>query len=52
MLVSANVPRLRCSFRLALTVNRFELRNRDRSTITLISQKVEWGLRLHFHLIW
>ncbi len=36
MFVSSNVLRLRCWFRMTLTVNRFELRNRNRSTITII----------------
>ena len=36
MLVSSNVLRLRCWFRMTLTVNRFELRNRNRSTIPII----------------
>ncbi len=36
MLVSAKVIRLRCWFRMTLTVNRFELRNRNRSTIPII----------------
>jgi len=36
MLVWSNVLRLRCLFRMTLTVNRFELRNRNRSTITTI----------------
>ncbi len=35
MLVSSNVLRLRYWFRMTLTVNRFELRNRNRSTITI-----------------
>jgi len=36
MLVSYKVIRLRCWFRMTLTVNRFELRNRNRSTIPII----------------
>jgi len=36
MLVSSNVLRLRCWFRMTLHVNRFELRNRNQSTITII----------------
>ncbi len=36
MLVSSKVIRLRCWFRMTLTVNRFELRNRNRSTIPII----------------
>ncbi len=36
MLVSSKVIRLRCWFRMTLTVNRFELRNRNRSTIQII----------------
>jgi len=36
MLVSSNVIRLRCWFCMTLTVNRFELRNRNRSTIPII----------------
>ena len=36
MLVSSKVIRLRCWFRMTLTVNRFELRNRNRFTIPII----------------
>ena len=36
MLVSSNVLGLRCWFRMTLTVNRFELRNRNRPTIPII----------------
>ncbi len=36
MLVSSKVIRLRCWFRTTLTVNRFELHNRNRSTIPII----------------
>ena len=36
MIVSSNVLRLLCWLRMTLTVNRFELRNRNRSTITII----------------
>ena len=36
MLVSSKVIRLRCRFRMTLTVNRFELRNRNRPTIPII----------------
>jgi len=36
MLVSSKVVRLRCWFRMTLTVNRFELRNRNRSTMPII----------------
>jgi len=36
MLVSSKVIRLRCWFRMTLTVNRFEPRNRNRSTIPII----------------
>ena len=35
MLVMSNVLRLRCWFRISLTVNQFELRNRNRSTVTI-----------------
>jgi len=36
MSVSSYVLRLCCWFRMTLTVNRFELRNRNRSTIPII----------------
>ena len=36
MLVSSKVIRLRYWFRMTLTVNRFELPNRNRSTISII----------------
>ena len=36
MLVSSNVLGLRCWFRMTLTVNRFEPRNRNRPTIPII----------------
>jgi len=36
MLVSSEVIRLRCWFRMTLTVNRFELRNRNPSTIPIV----------------
>jgi len=36
MLVSSKVIRLRRWFRMTLTVNRFELRNRNRFTIPII----------------
>ncbi len=36
MLVSSKVIRLRYWFRMTLTVNRFELPNRNRSTIPII----------------
>jgi hypothetical protein len=35
-LVSSKVIRLRCWFRVTLTVNRFELRNRNRFAIPII----------------
>ena len=35
MLVMSNVLRLRCWFRISLTVNQFELRNPNRSTVTI-----------------
>ncbi len=36
MLVLSNVLRLRCWFRVTLSVIRFELRNRNRCTITMV----------------
>ncbi len=52
MLVSSKVVRLRCWFRMTLTVNRFELRNRNRSTIPIIIctlvalQKLDTNVRI------
>jgi len=56
MLVSSKVIRLRCWFRMTLTVNRFELQNRNRSTIPIIVctlvalQKLDTNVRILLYI--